>query len=46
MVFGAASVYTAIRVDLAALRVKADMAVASAQRAHERIDQHLEKVKA
>jgi len=45
MAAGALSVYAGIRADLAALRVKADMAVASAQRAHERIDEHLERVK-
>lgn len=35
---GAASVYAAIRADLAALHVKADTANAAAAKAHERID--------
>lgn len=35
---GAASVYAAIRADLAALHVKADQAAQSADKAHTRID--------
>lgn len=35
---GAASVYAAIRADLAALHVKADQAAAAATEAHRRID--------
>jgi len=36
---GGVAVYAGIRADLAALRVKADMALASAAQAHVRIDQ-------
>lgn len=36
---GAASVYAAIRADLAALHVKADQAAQSADKAHTRIDE-------
>lgn len=36
---GAASVYAAIRADLAALHVKADQAAKTADKAHERIDE-------
>lgn len=35
---GAASVYAAIRADLAALHVKADQAAKAAEKAHTRID--------
>lgn len=38
----AAGIYAAIRSDLAALRVKAEAAVASAGEAHHRIDRHVE----
>lgn len=38
MAAGAAGIYAAIRADLAALRVKAEMAVKRADAAHDRID--------
>lgn len=40
---GAVAVYAGIRSDLAALRVKADLAAQSAKDAHERIDRILER---
>lgn len=40
---GAVAVYVGIRSDLAALRVKADLAAESAKEAHERIDRILER---
>jgi hypothetical protein len=43
MMAGAASVYAAIRADLAALKVKAEMALTSASEAHQRIDAHLQR---
>lgn len=42
-VAGAAGVYAAIRADLARLHERATMALASADKAHERIDSMLEK---
>lgn len=38
---GGIGAYAAVRADLAALKVRAETAFASAVRAHERIDQHL-----
>lgn len=43
LLIGAGGVYGAIRADLAALHVRAAEALASAKRAHERIDFHLDR---
>lgn len=45
MAGGGIGAYAAIRADLAALRVKAEIALEAANSAHSRIDQHLGREK-